>query len=204
MGVPCSDGGSIGIVRYFSVLLLSLGLSLFGAAGSAYAFNFLEATHLLDLRQGSSLSAKVGGLRQVAYESAYGSPIPVGRWYATRWVDMQVSFLTQINRDFGVLWGMSTGEKGEKYVIAPSFKLGLIYNFPSWAGGRVTIRAYHVFSGALREKTCTADYGEIGGVREVNCRLAASMMTPEETLRYNFNDKPQDRNFISIEYRKDF
>lgn len=194
----------VSIVRNLAVFLLCFCISPFGGFASARAFDFFEATHLIDLRQGSSLSAKVSGLQNYSYESAYGSTLPVGRWYATRWVDVQVSFLTQIDRDLGVIWGVSTGERGEKYVIAPSFKLGLLYGFSLWGKGRLSIKAYHVFSGALREKNCSADYGEIGGVREVNCRLAASPMTPEETLRFNFNEKPEDRNFISIEYRKEF
>lgn len=191
-------------MRYLTVFLLCFFLPPLGGFASVRAFDFLEATHLIDLRQGSSLSARVSGLQKYSYESAYGLTLPVGRWYATHWVDVQVSFLTQINRDLGVIWGVSTGEKGEKYAIAPSFKLGLLYGIRSWGKGRLTIKAYHVFSGALREKTCSADYGEIAGVREVNCRLAASPMAPEETLRFNFNEKPEDRNFISIEYRKEF
>ncbi|MFV5213255.1 hypothetical protein ACLIIZ_05945 [Azonexus caeni] len=150
-------------MRYLTVFLLCFFFPPLGGFASVRAFDFLEATHLVDLRQGSSLSARVS-----------------------------------------VIWGVSTGEKGEKYAIAPSFKLGLLYGIRSWGKGRLTIKAYHVFSGALREKTCSADYGEIAGVREVNCRLAASPMAPEETLRFNFNEKPEDRNFISIEYRKEF
>lgn len=191
-------------MRYRTVFAFCVFSLLFGGSAPARAFDFLESTHLIDLRQGSSLSGKVGGLRNYSYESAYGSTVAVGRWYATRWVDVQVSFLTQLNRDIGVIWGLSTGEKGEKYAIAPSFKLGLLYSVPAWGKGRLAVKAYHVFAGELKERSCTADYGEIGGVREVNCRLAASLMTPEETLRYNFNDKPLDRNFISIEYRKEF
>ncbi|WP_374328827.1 hypothetical protein [Azonexus sp.] len=177
---------------------------LFGGIPVAQAFDLFDATHLLELRQGSRLSQKVGGVRTLSYESAYGGSISMLDWYETDWVDMHAAFLTQLNRQFGVIWGFSTGEKGEKYRIAPSFKLGFVYSASLGRGARFSIRAHRVFSGRLTEKSCTADYGDIGGIREVNCRLAASLMQPEETLRFNFNEKPTDRNFLAIEFRKEF
>lgn len=180
-----------------SVLILS-------AISPVLAFDFFESTYLLEVRQGSQLSAKASSAQDLGYESALGQPVSMLKWYSTRWVDLHIAYITQINRDFGVIWGLSSGERADKYVIAPSWKIGFLYTTEAWAKGRLVLRAYRVFSGALREKSCTADYGEIGGVREVNCRLAASLLTPEETLQYNFHDKPFDRNFISIEYRREF
>lgn len=179
-------------------------LVLFASASSAQAFDLVGATHLLELRQGSRLSQKVGGVRGLSYESAHGRTISMADWYETDWVDVHFAFLTQLNRQFGVIWGLSTGERGEKYRIAPSLKLGFVYSVSLGRAARFSIRAHRIFSGRLTEKSCTADYGDIGGIREVNCRLAASVLQPEETLRFNFDEKPMDRNFVAIEFRKEF
>jgi hypothetical protein len=66
------------------------------------------------------------------------------------------------------------------------------------------VRGHYTFSGKLREKSCTADYGEIGGVQEVNCRMAASILPPSETLKYKFNDKPIDFMAINVVFQYKF
>ena len=55
-----------------------------------------------------------------------------------------------------------------------------------------------MLGGTLHEKSCSADYGQIGGVQEVNCRLAASTLPPAETLRYLLNEKPYNHNQVSL------
>lgn len=184
---------------HLAVALLATCLAM-----PAAAFDFAASTHLLELRQGSELSQKAGSYRRFGYESAQGAEISMNQWYTTRWIDFHVGFLTHINQNLGITWGFSTGEKGEKYTIAPSWKLGFIYTAPIRRQGYLVFRASRVFSGRLREKSCIADYGEIGGVREVNCRLAASPLPPEETLAFKFNEKPTDRFHFSIEYRRHF
>lgn len=57
-----------------------------------------------------------------------------------------------------------------------------------------------MFGGRLKEKTCSADYGEIGGVQTVNCRLAASTLQPAETLQYLMNEKPKQDMLISVKW----
>jgi len=52
--------------------------------------------------------------------------------------------------------------------------------------------------GHLRERACTADYGEIGGVQRVNCRLAATPLEPRETLQYLWDERPGDRLQASV------
>jgi hypothetical protein len=47
--------------------------------------------------------------------------------------------------------------------------------------------AYYPFFGAMTEGTCTADYVELGGIQTVNCRLAADIIPPEETLDHLVN-----------------
>ena len=170
----------------------------------AQAADWLASTHLVELRQGSPLSLKAGGSRSLRYDSSEGAEISMNRWYSARWIDFHVGLMTQINRNLGITWGFSTGEKAEKYVIAPSWKLGFVYTTPIHKNGLLTFSGQRVFSGRLKEKSCEADYGEIGGIRRVNCRLAATPLTPEETLAYNFNEKPTDRIFLSLQYRRSF
>lgn len=50
------------------------------------------------------------------------------------------------------------------------------------------------FGGRLKEKICIADYGDIGGVQRVNCRLEATELEPKETLKYLFNERKKDDN----------
>jgi hypothetical protein len=64
----------------------------------------------------------------------------------------------------------------------------------------VTTRAAYIFGGKLTEKACMADYGEYaGGYQKVNCRLAATPLPPEETMRYLVNEKPVNHWKISVD-----
>ncbi len=56
---------------------------------------------------------------------------------------------------------------------------------------------------AVQESICTADDGDVGG-EQVNCRLAATEMTPAETLKYLVNDLPPDRHDMQIKYHVRF
>ena len=58
--------------------------------------------------------------------------------------------------------------------------------------------------GSLKEKTCVAQYGEVGGTQEVNCRLAASEQAPLETLKYLARDKPHNQHQLLIQFTKRF
>jgi len=168
----------------------------------------LEATRLgsqlIVLQQGTGQSRKVRGLSRQQFELADGLPADVRGWFSASWTDTELSFLTPLRRDTGIVWGFSTGERGPKYRIDPSVHLGFRYlntmgprtwwsfQLTTWLGGR------------LRERSCTADYGEIGGVQEVNCRLAASELPPAETLAYLINERPDNRTRITWRFSHDF
>jgi len=66
------------------------------------------------------------------------------------------------------------------------------------------LRAATRFGGGLKEGTCVADYGDIGGVQSVNCRLAASELPPQETLKHLFNQAPHDRVTLNFRYSINF
>lgn len=160
--------------------------------------SFLAATYLLDIQQGSQLSRNAHGLRAGGYELAGGAAVSFKDWYKTRWVDASITWMTQVTENFGVIVGTSTGERAKKYVINPGLKLGVIAQAPVSKNAVLSFRATTILGGELKERSCTADYGDIGGVQEVNCRLAAATLPPAETLKYLLNEKPINRNQVSV------
>ena len=177
---------------------LSLILCSFAVSGASFAqeftlesHSFFAASYLLELKQDTALSLKARALREGGYEMADGTPVNFSQWYSTSVPELHLMWITQIDRNFGIIWGVGTGEVAEKYVISPSLRLGFSYQVEPKKNNRFSLTANAVIGGELREKTCAADYGDIGGVQEVNCRLAASPLTPEETLNYLEYAKPE-------------
>ena len=166
--------------------------------------NFIDATHLIDFKQGSELSGKVSDSSAGGFETAQGNFVSFKQWYQTNWTDTKTVWMTEINPNLGVIWGFSTGEKAEKYEISRSVTIGFAYSTQIDKTSFLSIRGTTILGGNLREKTCTADYGDIGGIQEVNCRLAASPLPPSETLIHLFNDKPLNKDLFFIRYIKYF
>jgi len=166
--------------------------------------NFIDATHLIDFKQGSELSGKVSDSSAGRFETAQGNFVSFKQWYQTNWTDTKTVWMTEINPNLGVIWGFSTGEKAEKYEISRSVTIGFAYSTQIDKTSFLSIRGTTILGGNLREKTCTADYGDIGGIQEVNCRLAATPLPPSETLIHLFNDKPLNKDLFFIRYIKYF
>lgn len=165
---------------------------------------FLASTYLLNVRQGSDLSRQVSQLRGQGYEAADGSPVSFDRWFSTHWTDLRVLWLTQIDQHSGIIWGVSSGERGEKYTIEPGLTLGFIHQIRLFSNASLSLHGLTVIGGRLKEKTCEADYGDIGGHQTTNCRLAASTLPPEQTLRYLMNEKPRQDSLMSIRFNWQF
>ncbi|PZO17277.1 MAG: hypothetical protein DCF26_10000 [Burkholderiales bacterium] len=153
---------------------------------------------MIEIRQGSDLSSQVRHLKGQGFESSGGERVDFSAWYSSNWTDMRATWMTQLSPNTGFIWGLGTGENGRKYSISPSLKLGLIHRANIDRRTVLTLRATTTLGGRLREKSCTADYGEIGGVQAVNCRMAASPLEPAETLRYLFNETSRDQHQISV------
>ena len=162
------------------------------------------STHFVEITQGSELSKLASRYRDGGFQSAGGQWVGFDKWYRPKWTDTHVTWMTQVSPEFGVLWGASTGERAEKYSIAPSLKLGAVYQTKVGLNAYFSIRATTVIGGRMKEKTCTANYGDIGGIEQVNCRLAASEMTPAETLKYLTNGLPPDRHNFWVRYTLTF
>jgi hypothetical protein len=168
------------------------------AAGWAASLSAPRSTSLIEIRQGSDLSRQVRNLKGQGYESAGGERVEFSNWYSSNWTDMRATWMTQLSPNTGFIWGLGTGEHGTKYNIAPSLKFGFIHRATLARRTVLTLRATTTLGGRLREKSCTADYGDIGGVQTVNCRLAASTLEPAETLRYLFNETSRDQHQLSV------
>ncbi|TPK71438.1 hypothetical protein FJ930_15200 [Mesorhizobium sp. B2-4-15] len=159
-------------------------------------------TSLVDIHQGSPLSDRARGLGNGGYELQNGNRVSFNQWYRASWVDMHVDLLTQVTEDTGILWGFGTGEEGEKYRIQPSLKLGFLTQMHPSPNSTLSLSLTTTFGGKLTEKSCEADYGDFG-TYSVNCRLAASQMAPEETLKYLVNAKPESQH-LWLNYRVSF
>lgn len=191
----------------YSVLgALALGCGLANAS-DAYQPKFIdhghslaESTYLIEIKQGSELSRKASAYQDGGYETAQGTWVNFKPWYSTNWTDASFTWMTQMTPNLGIIWGAGTGEKGAKYVISPSLKMGLVFQTPITKDSYLSLKATTIFGGLLKEKSCIADYGDIGGVQEVNCRLAASLLEPTQTLQYLMNDKPYNKHTLSIRF----
>jgi hypothetical protein len=170
----------------------------------AAAKYFFTNTYLIDIGQGSQLSQVVRSSQTGGFETANGSRISFKGWYSTNWTDSRLAMMTQLTPWLGLIWGASTGELGEKYTIDPSVKVGLVVRHDFAKNSSLSFKATTILGGSLREKSCIADYGEIGGQQKVNCRLAATPLAPTDTLQYLYNMKPLNSYFLSLQYSLSF
>ena len=168
-----------------------------------FAQDGLISINLVDIGQGSGLSQAAADLGVGGYELADGTWTSFHQWYHTDWPEVHVEFMTQMSDDFGVLWGLGTGERGEKYTIDPSMRVGFIAQAHPTQNSVLALTVNTILGGSLAEHPCEADYGSIGGVQAVHCRLAASHLPPAETLQYlAFADPTRLR--ISLNFRASF
>jgi len=159
-------------------------------------------TSLVDIRQGSDLSSLAQSLGEGGYELQDGTWVSFDKWYRTDWPEVHLELLTQYSDDSGITWGFSTGERGEKYELLPSLKLGVITQTHPKPNSTLALSLATTLLGNFEELPCEADYGELGTFN-VNCRLAASDMEPEDTLRYLVKAEPA-RLKLSVSYRASF
>jgi len=183
------------------LLSLAAAAAVLGVTGSSLrAQNLLERTELVDIRIGTGHSEMMRAESYRGYELSDGTPLRFRRWYGSDWQDLHFTFVTPITSNFGVYWGFGTGESGEKYRISPRMKLGFVAQTDLSPQETVSLSATVVIGGRLTEDSCIADYEEIGGVQEVNCRLAASFLPPAETLDLLYDEPPPDRLEMTLRY----
>jgi len=166
--------------------------------------DFIRNTYLIELNQGSQLSQTARAAGNGGFETANGRWIGLRSWYSSSWTDSQFAMMTQMTPWFGIVWGAGTGEYGQKYTIDPSIKIGFVMRTEISRNSSLSFKATALIGGALREKACSADYGAIGGVQQVNCRLAASTIAPADTLQYMYNMSPLNPFLFSLNYQISF
>lgn len=183
---------------------LRLGVLMLACAAPGQAYAFMEDTQLLDLRTGNPMSSSVQAYGDRGYELSDGTQLRFGDWYRPDVPEVNIRFLTMVRPDLGLIWGFGTGEEGGQYEIQPSLHLGVVTEREVSPSERLSLSVTGVIGGNLGERPCVAGYGDLGGTRTVNCRLAATTMRPAETLNYLFDESPTDRLRVSIGYRLEF
>lgn len=183
-------GVLLAVVVVFTCMLPALG----------QAQNLWSKTYFISANDGSSLSNSVRKIGRGGYELANGQRVSFGQWYGSRWADTHFTWMTELHPNFGVYWGFSTGERGEKYTIDPALRLGFVYQTQPTPSSTLSLSVLGLIGGNLSEDSCAADYGAIGGVQTVNCRLAASTLPPEETLNYMLDESPMERLQLHVRY----
>jgi hypothetical protein len=155
-------------------------------------------TTLLEIRREQAPARELEIVKFGGYELADGRYQSFSQWYAGRLTTTRAEFVTQLAPGLALLWGLSTGENREKYRLQPAARIGLLAIQPLGPRASVSLSARTTFAGRLQERPCTADYGAIGGVQRVNCRLAASELVPEDTLKYLWNFRPPDHTQVTL------
>jgi len=188
-----------------SILKHAASLAIFILPSTpAQAWEILARTHLVNMTYGTRLSEAAEGLSRGGYELAGGEYMDFRTFYRQNWREMRFDFLTQLNENVGLLWAVSTGERGPKYRITPGFKIGFIFQVQPTLMSSLSLSMSKILASRLRELPCAADYGDIGGIQQVNCRLAASELPPAETLKYSLNMRAPDRGWIGFRYQLRF
>jgi hypothetical protein len=182
----------------FAITLTIAHATLFGSAAQARASDLalsgfdmaalVADTILLDVAVGSARTARIEAASSTRYELSDGTPVNAASWYGLTRRDLSIRFLTAMNDKVGLIWGLSTGDRGDKYKIAPSLTVGVVGRHAFSRNTWVTLSATVDIGGRTTEAPCVADFGALGGVQSVNCRLAASEIPPEQTLQYLFRD----------------
>ena len=187
--------------RRADIGLACLVLCLLPAHASAQSF--FERMQLVSVETGglSSLARSYGNL---SGGLSSGARYSYDRYYSSDYDDMRFTWLAPVTENFGVLWGFGTGESGDKYEIDPSLKIGFVMTEPITKNEWVSLSVSTVIGGYFKEDACTANYGAIGGVQRVNCRMADSILPPSETLRYLEDRPPEDQYFVALRYHLRF
>jgi hypothetical protein len=161
-------------------------------------------TSILDLQREAVASRDVQLARFGGYELAGGQFQSFSRWYAGRLTFTRADLITQLSPGIGLLWGLSSGERREKYILQPGLRAGLAAMARLGGHSTLSLTARTTFGGRLLEKPCSANYGAIGGVELVNCRLAASELSPESTLAQLWNFAPIDQTKVTLRLTTNF
>ncbi|ARU01152.1 hypothetical protein LOKVESSMR4R_01839 [Yoonia vestfoldensis] len=179
------------------ILLVLQGLI---PATAAWGQGLWERTSLLDLRAGSVRSDLARDLSAGRYALEDGTMVDLFDWYRPRVTDLNILFLTELEPSFALIWGISTGETGQKYRIDPGLWLGVFYRAELAENQVLTFAARTLLGGAMQERPCVAFYTILDAFTQVNCRLAASTLPPQDTLQFLVNEPGSIETTFSLRY----
>lgn len=175
----------------------AIGLFLLLIAGIAHSQSIIPSqqddgiwgrSRLVDLTNGGLNSDLVRSALAGGFELSGGQQVDLQRWYSPSFPNLSATFLTDVSPNLGVIWGGALGERGEKYTLGPTASLGVVFRNSIAHNLNLEIELSGIYGGQLRERACVGDFGAIGGVQRVNCRLAASLLPPKETLDYLWSE----------------
>ena len=161
---------------------------------------FWERTDLAALSLGSPLSDRTRAVSLGSYLLSSGEREPFAPLYGTRHRTIRALFRTDIDDHTEWLWGFATPETAPSYDLSAGAALGLTHRIELSNNKAINIMVLARIGEWLSENSCTADYGAIGGKREVNCRLSGSPLPPADTLDYLWNERTPDWGLIRVAY----
>lgn len=202
------DPGSLSHTRrvglYRNKISVFAGVILLLQAPLASGQDLLQRTFLVEVTAGSGRSAIARGFSFGGYELDEGNPVNLADWYTPRFPDVNFIFLTELSPTTGLTWGISLGERGEKYSIDPGVWLGLVHRIDLGLKSSLTISAMTMLWGDFREKSCFGFYRAINDEEEVNCRLAASTLPPADTLKFLVSEPGYRETRVTLRYEIQF
>ena len=174
----------------------AIGLCLSQIAGMAYGQGIGPSqddgiwgrSFLVDLTNGGLNSDLVRSSATAGFELSGGQQVELQRWYSPSFPNLSATFLTEVSPNLGVIWGGAMGERGEKYTLGPTATLGVVFRKSIAHNLILEMEVSGIYGGKLRERACVGNFGAIGGVQRVNCRLAASLLPPKQTLDYLWDE----------------
>lgn len=170
----------------------------------AQGHSFWSATHLIEVKYDEDHTRWLSPARSGGFETSDGRWVSFRPWYDNKGLrNTSLALMTQISSSFGIIWGVGTGERAAKYLITPSLKIGAIYQTQLSKSSVFSVKGSTVLGGQLREKTCIGNYA-LEGEQEVNCRLAASVLPPAETLKYLYRERPYNHTQLQLQFSAKF
>jgi len=174
--------------------------------GSAQAQSDERSITVFDIHQGDPLSDLALSYSQEGYQL---STLGGGGWqsmapfYATHWREVTAKALLTLDADHGIVFGVTSGEAGEKYKIDPGIILGFIAQSHPRPQGTLSLSVNTSLFGHMTEYPCQGDFGDLGDDITVNCRLAASPISIEDGLAQLVDQDPS-RLTLSVSYTVNF
>ncbi len=192
-------GLCLGLVAFFGQGAQAADLGRVGPGQS-----FWSATHLIEVKYDADHTKWLSPARSGGFETSQGHWVSFRPWYDNKGLrNTSLAWITQISSSFGVIWGVGTGERAAKYVITPSLKVGAVYQTQLSKNSLFSVQGTTILGGYLREKTCIGNY-DLEGEQEVNCRLAASVLPPAETLKYLYRERPYNHSQLQLQFSLQF